>query len=207
MERAEIKQWAKEKIKGHIWELLIPILVAGILTGLTIGGKTTYEDGQLQTTAGINLGFFLYFVTVGLVSFIKAFNNDQPHEFKDLFKFANDYVRIFLTNLLQTIFIFLWALLLIVPGIMKAFSYALVPYILADEKYKDMKAMDILKLSETMMKGHRMDYFVFGLSYFGWFLLGAITCGLAFIYVAPYFTVAQVKFLDEVKTKYESENK
>ena len=205
MERAEIKQWAKEKIKGHIWELLVPIAVASILTTLTIGGGYN-QDTQTWST-GVSLGLFFYFVTVGLIKFIKAFNEDKEHNFKDLFFYANDYVRIFIVNLLQGIFVALWMCLLIVPGIIKALAYALVPYILADEKYKDKKSMEVLKLSEEMMKGHKMDYFVFGLSYFGWFLLGAITCGLALIYVAPYFTVAQVKFLDDIKTKYESENK
>ena len=89
----------------------------------------------------------------------------------------------------------------------KALAYALVPYILEDEKYKDMKAMEILKLSENMMNGHKMDYFVFGLSFFGWFLLGFITCGIGLIYVTPYFTVAQVKFLTEIKENYEATNK
>ena len=203
MERAEIKQWAKGKIKGHIWELLIPIIVASILTNLsfTIGGG----DGETGTT--ITLGIFFYFVQVGLIKFIKAFNEDKAHEFKDLFSYSNEYVRIFLVNILQVIFIFLWTLLLIVPGIIKAFAYALVPYILGDEKYKDLKYTEVLKLSEEMMKGHKMDYFVFGLSFFGWFLLGFLTLGLAFIYVSPYFTVSQVKFLNEIKTKYESEKK
>ena len=207
MERAELKKWAKGKIKGHIWELLIPIAVASFLTTLTIGGKTTYEDGKLVTTAGISLGIFFYFVTVGLVKFIKAFNEDKEHGFKDLFFYVNDYVKIFLTNLLQVIFVFLWALLLIVPGIIKALAYALVPYILGDPKYKDMPSMEILKLSEKMMNGHKMDLFVFQLSYIGWYFLVGITLGIAAIYVLPYQKVAEVKFLDDIKAKYEAENK
>jgi len=203
MERAEIKQWAKGKIKGHIWELLVPIIVASILVNLsfTVGGG----DGETGTT--ITLGLFFYFVNVGLIKFIKAFNEDKPHEFKDLFYYANDYVRTFLTGLLSGIFIFLWALLLIVPGIIKAFAYALIPYILEDEKYKDKKPMEILKLSEEMMKGHKMDLFVYYLSWIGWGLLVLVTLGIAAIYVAPYSKVAEVKFLTQIKEKYESENK
>ena len=207
MERAEIKQWAKEKIKGHIWELLIPILVATILTTLTIGGKTTYEDGHLTTSSGIPLGLFFFFVGVGLVKFMTSFNNDKEHNFKDLFAYANDYVRIFLTGLLESVFIFLWALLLVIPGIIKAFAYALVPFILADEKYKDKKAMEVLKLSEEMMNGHKMDLFVFELSYIGWYIVVGLTLGIAGIWVIPYYTVAKYKLLEEIKNKYESENK
>ena len=99
MNGAEIKKWSKEKIKGKIWELLIPILVASILTGLTIGQKVVQTENGISVEGGVNLGIFLYFVQVGLVYFMVKFINDQPHEFKDLFYFTKDYVRIFLVNL------------------------------------------------------------------------------------------------------------
>lgn len=201
MSRAEIKTWAKEKIKGHIWELLVPIIVAGILTGLTIGGGYNTETGDYN--AGVNLGVFFYFVTVGLTYFMVKFINDEKHEFKDLFHFANDYVRIFVVNLLQGIFIVLWSLLLVIPGIMKAFAYALVPFLLADDKYKDLSYTEVLKKSEEMMKGHRMDYFVFCLSFIGWFLLAIPTLGLICIWLSPYYETARVKFLNDIKVSAE----
>lgn len=207
MERAEIKAWAKGKIKGHIWDLLIPIVVTGILTSLTIGGSSTFEDGQIKVKAGLSLGIFFYFVTVGLIKLVSNFNNDKQYKFMDIFGYTNDYIRIFVVNLLQKIFIALWTLLLIVPGIIKAFAYSLVPYILGDEKYKDLSYMEVLKLSEDMMRGHKMDLFVFYLSWIGWYLLGVITFFIAFIYVAPYETVAEVKFLEQIKTNYEKEHK
>ena len=203
MNRAEIKTWAKDKIKGHIWELLIPILVTGILTGLTIGQKYTMDGGTLKVEGGVSLGIFFYFVQVGLVWFMVKFITDQEHNFKDLFHFAGDYVRIFLVNLLQVIFIVLFTLLLIVPGIIKAFSYALVPYLLADDKYKDLGYKAVLDKSAEMMNGHKMDYFVFCLSFIGWFLLAPFTLGLICIWLAPYFTTAQVKFLNDIKTSAE----
>ena len=128
------------------------------------------------------------------------FINDQKYEFKDIFHFSNDYVRIFLVNLLQIIFVALWTILLVVPGIIKAFSYALVPYLLADDKYKDLGYRDLLKKSEEMMNGHKMDYFVFCLSFIGWFLLACVTAGILLIWLSPYFTTAQVKFLNDIKT-------
>ena len=205
MTRAEIKEWAKGKIKGHIWELLVPIAIASLLTTLTIGANYNTDTGEFTT--GMSLGIFFYFVAVGLIKFVKAFNEDRTYNFMDLFSYANDYTRIFLVNLLQSIFVFLWALLLIVPGIIKAFAYALVPYILGDEKYKDLGYREVLKLSEDMMKGHKWSLFVFYLSYIGWYLLGIITLFIAFIYITPYEKVAEVKFLDQIKTNYEKEHK
>jgi len=203
MTRGELKEWAKGKIKGHIWELLVPILVAGLLTGLTIGAKANYTDGKFEYFAGYNLGFFLYFVEVGLTYFMVQFINDKEYAFSDLFKFAKDYVRIFVVNLLQCIFVFLWTLLLIVPGIIKGFAYSLVSFLLADEKYSDLGYMDVLKKSDEMMKGHKMDLFVFELSYIGWWILAGFTLGILCIWLVPYYTTAKYKFLNDIKTGYE----
>ena len=72
-----------------------------------------------------------------------------------------------------------------IPGIIKAISYALTPYILAD--CKNVRATDALKLSMRMMEGHKWEYFVLGLSFIGWMLLTSLTGGLLYVfYVGPY---------------------
>lgn len=202
MNRAETKNWAKQKIKGHVWELLIPILVAGFLTNLSIVKKVAYENGILKVES-ISLGIFFAFVGVGLTSFMVKYVNGGKGEFKDLFSYLNDYVRIFLTTLLEAIFVVLWALLLIIPGIVKLFGYALVTFLLADEKYKDLGYRETLKKSEEMMEGHKMDLFIFELSYIGWFFLVVLTLGLLGIWVIPYYTTAKYKFLDNIKKSNE----
>ena len=204
MNRVELKNWAKQKIKGHIWEILIPVIVAGILSGITVGQKFTMEGGILHYNGGISLGIFFYFVQVGLASFMVKFVNEKKCEFKELFAYINDYVRIFLTAILEIIFVFLWTLLLIVPGIIKAFSYALVDLLLADSKYNDLECKDILKKSQEMMNGHKMDLFIFELSFIGWHILAIFTLGLLEIWIIPYYTTAKYKFLDDIKKSNES---
>ena len=199
MDRDSLKSWAKEKIKGHIFELIIPIIIASFLTALTIGAKVTIDsDGHVSSTSGYNIGIFFYFVQVGLAYFMVNFVNDRPHELKDLFRFSNEYVRTFLTGLLSRIFIFLWTLLLIVPGIMKAYAYALVDLILIDDKYKDLGYMDLLKKSEEIMNGHKMDLFLLDLSFIGWHILSVFTCGILEVWVLPYQQTARIKFLDDL---------
>ncbi len=198
MGRVELKKWAKEKIKGHMWQLLGVILVASILTSLVIGQKYTFEDGKFSATGGVPLGIFLYFIEVGLAYYMVKFINDKNPVFKDLFYFAKDYVRTLIVGFLTGIFTFLWALLLIIPGIIKGIAYSLVPLILADEKYKDLGYMDVLKKSEELMNGHKMDYFVLGLSFIGWHLLAILTLGILEIWIAPYQTTATYKFLDDI---------
>ena len=191
MNRAELKKWAKEKIKGHIGELFVALLIAGLLTNLTVGGHLSVEGTSVKYSSGIPLGLLFYFVEVGLVYFMVKFLNDEKRDLKDLFKYSSDFGRIFLTGLLESVMTFLWALLLIIPGIIKGIAYPLVPFILADEKYKSLGYMETLKKSEEMMMGHKMDYFVLGLSFIGWHILAIFTLGLLEIWISPYETTAK----------------
>ena len=204
MERKELKEWSRSKVKGHIWQLLVPIVVVSILTSLTIGTKYEMEDGVLKlTSSGYSVGILFCFLNVGLIYYLVQFIKDKEYQFSDLWKFVNDYIRILLINILKGIFIFLWALLLVVPGIIKAIAYSLVDFILGDEKYKDLSYTEVLKKSEEMMMGHKMDYFVLVLSFIGWHILAIFTLGLLEIWLIPYQTVATTKFLLDVKEAYE----
>ena len=204
MDRANLKSWAKAKIKGHIGELIVAIIITSLLTSLTIGFGFDYKSFRIKP--GIHVGGLFYFVTVGSVYYFVNFIKDKKYELNNLFYFFNDFGRIFLTNLLQSLFIALWTLLLIIPGIIKGLAYSLVPFILADEKYKDLGFMDILKKSEEMMNGHKMDYFILGFTFIGWHLLAILTFGLLEIWILPYQTVAQYKFLNDIKEEFEKDN-
>ena len=205
MERKELKEWSKNKIKGHIWQLLVPILVVGIFTTLSVGVKYQInEEGIIKITSyGYYLGILFCFLNVGLVYYLVQFIKDKEYQFSDLWKFINDYIRILLVTILEGIFTLLWALLLIVPGIIKAIAYSLVDFILGDDQYKDLSYTEVLKKSEEMMMGHKMDYFVLTLSFIGWHILAIFTLGLLEIWIIPYEKVATTKFLLDVKETYE----
>lgn len=200
MNRQELKEWSKNKIKSNMWLLLGMILVSSIITGFTIGGSYNSETGTYSS--GYNIGFIFYFVEVGLYAAISSYVNGGSIEFKDLFKYSSDFVRCLLTRIIESVFVALWTLLLIVPGIIKAFAYSLVPFLLADSNYKDLGYMDILKKSEEMMNGHKMDYFVLFLSFIGWHILAIFTLGILEIWIIPYQTTATVKFLNDIKENY-----
>ena len=199
MDRVELKEWAKEKVNGKRLELLPALIIALIITNFSI----YYGVDSNNHIKIVSIGWIFYFVSVGLAFYFIKFINDKQYEFKDIFAFSKDFVRDLVVNILQSIFIFLWTLLLIVPGIMKAFSYALVPVLLQDEKYKDTSYLDILKKSQDMMKGHRMDLFVLALSFIGWHILAIFTLGLLELWILPYQYTATYRFLYDVKEKYE----
>ena len=102
---------------------------------------------------------------------------------------------------LMYLFIALWTLLFILPGIVKAFSYALTPYIL--EENPDLSANEAIDHSRAMMKGHKFDLFYLYLSFIGWFLLSFLTLGIGFIWLIPYMNTAQAAFYEDVKADYE----
>jgi uncharacterized membrane protein len=95
-----------------------------------------------------------------------------------------NYGGIVKTMLVTKIFIFLWTLLLIIPGIIKSYAYSMVPYILADNPNIGIKKA--ISLSNEMTRGHKFDMFVLDLSFIGWYLLGAIAFGIGIIFVLPY---------------------
>lgn len=103
----------------------------------------------------------------------------------------------FKVSFFTTLFTFLWSLLLIVPGIIKSFSYAMAMYIWSENK--EMGALEAINKSKKMMDGHKMDYFVLGLSFIGWILLGCITLGIALIYVIPYMETTMANFYNSIK--------
>ena len=98
---------------------------------------------------------------------------------------SGHYVNIVLTMFLRDIFTALWSLLLVVPGIVKHYEYLMVPYIIAENPAMDYK--EAFQISKQMMDGEKMEAFIMDLSFLGWYLLSAVTCGLlAIFYVNPY---------------------
>ncbi len=114
-----------------------------------------------------------------------------------MFDGYKDFLRIFCTMLLQKVYIFLWTLLLIIPGIIKAFSYAMTSYILKDNP--EIKNNEAIEKSMQMMQGHKMDLFLLYLSFIGWAILSVLTLGIGFIFLTPYVNAAVSHFYEDLK--------
>ena len=101
---------------------------------------------------------------------------------------------------LMTLFTTLWSLLLIIPGYIKYYAYALTPYILIDNP--ELSANQAINLSIKMMKGHKLDLFILHLSFIGWFFLSIFTLGIGLLWLMPYMMAAQAAFYQDVKKEY-----
>ncbi len=111
----------------------------------------------------------------------------------------NNYARAIIASLRVGIFVFLWSLLFVVPGIMKAYSYIMTMYILADNP--KLSAKEAQEKSIALMRGHRFEYFKLQISFFWWYLLIGATFGLAGLYVAPYIETSKMLFYKKLAKK------
>jgi uncharacterized membrane protein len=135
-------------------------------------------------------------IAVGIAyAFIKLVRG-MDLQLQDMFYGFETFVPAFVQKLLSTIFIFLWFLLLIVPGIIKALAYSMAPYILADNP--EMNGLDSITASKEMMDGHKGRLFCLYLSFTGWFLLAVLTGFIGLIFLAPYVTTAKTVFYQDL---------
>lgn len=108
-----------------------------------------------------------------------------------------NYWHVVWTFLLMVIKIFLWTLLLIIPGIVKGLAYAMTPFILRD--HPELSASEAIRRSEQMMQGHKFDLFYLELSFIGWIILACITLGLGFLWLEPYMETSVAAFYNDLK--------
>ena len=141
-------------------------------------------------------------VMVGCKRFfaVNAFEKANISEVGFSFK-KGRYMNIVKVMFMKNLFIALWTLLLIIPGIIKSYEYHLVEYILSEDPTLDYK--EALEQSKQMMDGHKMDTFILQLSFIGWALLGILTCGILLIlYVNPWMCATDAELFLDLRTRH-----
>ena len=165
------------------WTVLLPLVsVAGLLSlaALILGGT----------------------VELGYAKFLLKQHDRKGLQFSDLFSQFERFGTGFAQKFLRTLFIVLWSLLFIIPGIVKGLSYAMTPFILED--HPEMTASQAIKASMQLMDGHKMDLFILGLSFIGWSLLACLTMGIGFLFLNPYMNAAYAAFYRDISRKQEA---
>ncbi|UUZ92628.1 DUF975 family protein [Paenibacillus sp. P25] len=109
------------------------------------------------------------------------------------------YAKAILFYLLMGIYLFLWSLLLVIPGIIKSFSYAMAPFILIEDPR--LTVNEAITRSREMMNGHKWKLFCLYLSFIGWSLLSILTLGIGLLWLIPYAETSLAHFYLELKNK------
>jgi uncharacterized membrane protein len=122
-------------------------------------------------------------------------------EIKNLFYAFNakKYLNIIKAMVWRDLFIFLWSLLLIIPGIVKSYSYRMVPYLMAENQ--QLRYDEALKLSMKITDGEKGEIFVLDLSFIGWYLLGLLACCIGVLFVTPYYEATMAELYITLRDK------
>lgn len=170
--------------QGNYWMLFL----ASLIVSLIIGG-----------TAYIFVGFILAGpLTVGLnLVYLRTYRGDEPRIEIVFEPFSKSFVNSLVAFLLKSVFTFLWSLLLVIPGIIKSYAYAMTEHILADNP--EMDGIDAITESRKMMDGHKWRLFCLHFSFIGWMILGILTFGIGMFFLTPYLQAATTAFYLELK--------
>lgn len=177
---------SKQEMIGLSVVLLLVFGIIGII-GLTIKVFVGYP---------LEVGGRGYFLLAS-----KAEQNNESIPFSTLgmgFK-SGIYINVIKTLFLRSLFIFLWTLCFIIPGIIRGYAYAFVPYILAENP--NIPSNRALELSKRMTDGEKMEMFFLDLSFILWWLLGCITCFIGFVFIAPYYNATHAELYHALKEK------
>lgn len=153
---------------------------------------------MLFSSAVISLARFIIggVVELGYCSFLLKLYDRKECGVKDLFSKFTTFKRGFLQAFLRGLYVFLWSLLLVIPGIVKSYSYAMTPYIMAEDP--NITADDAIDKSRVMMNGHKADLFWLELTFLGWIFLNLLTLGLGSCFLEPYYQTARAAFYREI---------
>lgn len=208
MNRKEIKQEAKAKYKKNKLNIWVPLLLWGLIVCViyiivSLSGIQMVTDEEELTIAGsiysILISMIQALFLVGyykyMLNFVRTGNFLSLKESFSIIK--ESWASIILGYILISIFTSLGYILLIIPGIILALGFSMFFYIMADHKAED--AMDGVKKSWQLMKGYKWNFFVFNLSFIGWYLLCILTLGILLIWVIPYCNTAFAIYYDRLQ--------
>lgn len=188
-ERSILKSNAKIALTGRYWTAfgvaLVAMLISGAYSTLTLGFKNTPASGAVSIGNILFSIFVAVPITIGMTRYF-LHNHFEAAPFETLFSgFQQNYINGVGAMFVTGLFIWLWSLLLIVPGIIKAIQYSFVPFILADNP--NIPSSRAREISRMLTDGEKWNIFVFILSFFGWFLLCILTLGIGFLFLTPYY--------------------
>lgn len=164
--------------------------------GLHMGRVTlSFRSGILGFTAFLIGGV----LQLGYADFLLKQHDGKETSFRDLFSKFDYFGTGFAQHFLRSLYEILWSLLFIIPGIVKGYSYAMTPFILAE--HPELTASRAIELSQQMMDGHKAELFFLDLSFIGWSLLAAMTLNLGNLVLNPYRNAAHAAFYRQLQTE------
>lgn len=219
--RQEVKAKAKAAMSASYWKMFVAsILLTAVAGGTPYIIEAVFSptpmpiDVDYDTVTNVILGasvfagvlelLWLFLVAapleIGVTKYYIQASEDSNAAMDRCFDgFRYNWKNVVWIYLLMVMKLFLWSLLFVVPGIIKAFEYSMIPYLLAENP--NMTAKEAFETSKKMTDNEKWNLFVLDLSFVGWYLLGLLCCGIGTIFVAPYVRATEVQAYFVLKTK------
>lgn len=231
---SEIKSRGKAAFKANYWSCVLAAFILSLVTGASYSSSSGNVDKEEITASftslspeqsagiiaiilgvigiGLVIGILIkIFITnpikVGCYRFFRKNVESEATSVSTIFSdgFSN-FGHVFITLFLTDLFIALWSLLLVIPGIIKSYSYRMVPYIVKDNP--ELSPTEVITRSREMMNGNKGRAFLLDLSFIGWILLSIITIGIVQLFwTGPYMESANatlyVELLNQQKNPVE----
>lgn len=188
---SELRAVSRTTLSGN-WMMaalatLVYLLIAGGVSSISVAGSVL----AIIITYPLAYGF--------AILFLDLFREGKPIDIGKLFDGFKDFGRVWGTLILVAVYTILWTCLLIIPGIVKSYSYALTPFILKDEP--ELRYNAAIEKSMRMMNGYKMKLFLLDLSFIGWMILSILTLGIGLLFLQPYMNTARAAFYEDLKAE------
>ncbi len=196
--RAVIKENAKKQLGGNIFsnQWLSALLVYFIMTAVSSASALVLGIGPLIVAGPMMIGMIS--VLLPLVRGSDRVN--IGYMFKN--GFSDNFGRNLLVGLLKNIFIALWSLLFVIPGVVKSYSYAMTEYLAW--LHPDWDWNVCMNESKRLTKGHKGDLFMLDLSFIGWYLVGSLCLGVGMLWVYPYHEMSKINYYEAILAESEA---
>ncbi|RKD27080.1 hypothetical protein BEP19_00460 [Ammoniphilus oxalaticus] len=215
---SEIKSESKSSLKGN-WGLvvlltfilfLLNFVIPTIIEVFMSGGVIEWLD-QEERSIGVDVVSIIISIAlipfdIGVSWFFLSLIRKKDPRISDVFSIYKDGKTSFKmigASILQVIYLFLWSLLLIVPGIIKGLAYSQTFFILRD--HPDYKVTEAITESRKMMNGYKWKYFLLWLSFVGWGILCLFTLGIGFLWLIPYISASVAIFYNQIASNWDND--
>lgn len=179
-------QWGTAVVGGMLFIFLSSMANASAFvyqTALNLGGQPESNPVAIGVITILGL-LLLSIVSVGYCDMNRRIADGEQLKLETMFGGFSYAGKCIWLNLVMAFFIFLWSLLLIIPGIIASYRYMMAPYILAENP--EISVMEAINRSKKMMDGHKGELFVLLLSLIGWAVFAILTCGIGLLFFIPY---------------------
>ena len=195
---------AREALSGR-WGLavgasLVFMLIIVVLNNYSLLSRFSDISGTflvITVSSSILLLLIIGALELGFSTFALSIARKEETKLNMIFSGFNHYGRALGLSLIMALFVILWSLLLIIPGIIAALSYSMAYFIMSDDPNID--PMEAISKSKKMMYGYKWKYFCLGLRFIGWMILGILSLGIGLLWIMPYIYVSYAKFYEDLK--------